>query len=560
MRDKKRLAAIIAIFVVIIGFVVWRLVDVQILEREKWKTKAKIIHQQKISDQPERGKIYDRNGTLLAFNKKAYSIAVDSYDMTKPELLLDVLVEELAISRRELNDLVYRQSYFTWIDRTVSYKTGERIKQRIDNLGIEGVIVLDSTKRVYPRGDLAGPILGFTGIDGDGLAGVEYSMNDILNGEPEVRKVIFGANRYPYKQIVLVEGEPGAEVYLTIDLKIQFLLKQELREGVSKFKAKKGWGVVLDPSTGEVLAMAQNESYDPNNYKRYPSSQRRNLGISYTYEPGSIMKAFAGLAALDYGTVTPETMINGNSPLVLYNHPIHNAQYRDYGQVPFKEVIKNSINTGMIRVSQQLGEEKLYRFLNKVGFGRKTGIALPGEEPGQLKYYTQWSGLAIGSIPIGQGMTVTALQLAGKMASIANGGNLAPTTIVHKITSPEGTSSKRYSPNPGYSRLIASQESISEMKEMLRQVVKSGTGQEAEIPGYSVCGKTGTAQKAEGGGYAVGKYVSSFAGFFPKENPRFLILIVLDEVGTRPVWGGATAGNVFNQLATRIINSTYENP
>jgi len=560
MRNKKRLLTIITLFVVIIGFVVWRLVDVQILQRETWKTKAKTIHQQKISDQPQRGKIYDRNGTLLAFNKKAYSVAVDSYDMTKPELLIDVLVEELGISRRELSDLVYKQSYFTWIDRTVSYKTGERIKQRINNLEIDGVIVLDSTRRVYPRGDLAGSILGFTGIDGDGLAGIEYSMNDILNGKPEVRKVIFGANRYPYKQIVLVEGEPGADVYLTIDLKIQFMLKQELQEGVSKFQANKGWGVVLDPSTGEVLAMAQNKGYNPNNYEQYQSSQRKNLGISHTYEPGSIMKAFAGLAALDYGTVTPETMIDGNSPIVLYNHPISNAQYRDYGQVPFKEVIENSINTGIIRVSEKMGEEKLYRFLNKVGFGRKTGIALPGEEPGQLKYFTEWSGLAIGSIPIGQGMTVTALQLAGKMGSIANGGSLVPPTIVNKVASPEETSSKRYSPNSGYSRLIASTKSINNMKEMLRRVVKSGTGQEADIPGYSVCGKTGTAQKAEGGGYAAGKYISSFAGFFPKENPRFLILIVLDEVGTRPVWGGATAGNVFKQVATRIISSTNENP
>ncbi|MBS3813101.1 penicillin-binding protein 2 [Candidatus Bipolaricaulota bacterium] len=555
MKNRRRLYFITALLVIIIGFVVWKLVSVQILQHERWKTEANTIHERKVIVQPERGRIYDRNGELLAFNKKAYSVAVDSYDMTKPELLIDLLVEELKMSRRKLNDLVYRQSYFTWIDREVSYETGERIKSRADNLGIEGLIVIDSTKRVYPREELAGHIVGFTGVDGEGLAGVEYSLNDTLEGEPRAKRIIYGANRYPYREITLVEGRPGSDVYLTIDLKIQHILKQELKEGVERFQAKNAWGVVIDPSTGEVLAMSQNETYDPNNYNEYEPSERKNLGVSQTYEPGSILKVFSGLAALDGGTVTPDTPVNGNSPVVLYNHPVNNAQYRDYGVVPFSEVIKNSINTGIIRVSQQLGEKKLWSFLNRAGFGKKTGIELPGEESGKLRYYAEWSGLAIGSIPIGQGMTVTGIQLASKLGSIANGGVVVRPTIVDRLIT-QGEDGEETTPGRSSSGgLIASRSSVSAMKDMLRQVVEDGTGTQADIPGYAVSGKTGTAQKAEGGRYLDDKYISSFAGFFPHENPEYLILIVIDEVGTLPVWGGATAGEVFNEVGTRIITA-----
>lgn len=555
MINKNRLWFVSALFFVAIGLVVWRLVTIQIVQRQDWKTRAEAVHERKIRVQPERGNIYDRQGRILAFNRKAYSIAIDSYDMTKPELLIDILVDELNTPRSELKSLVYRQSYFTWIDRTVNYETGKRIKKRVENANIDGLIILDTTRRVYPQDDLGGSIIGFTGVDGEGLAGVEYSQEDVLGGKPEVQKLIYGANRYPYRKITLVEGRPGYDVHLTLDLKIQHILKQELREGVDWFEAKRAWGIVIDPETGEVLGMSQNEEYNPNNYENYESSERKILSVSNTFEPGSILKVFSGLAALDYGVVEPDTTVNGNSPIVLHNHPINNAQYRDYGMVPFTDVIKHSINTGIIRVAQELGERRLYSFLNKVGFGRETGVELAEEESGQLKHYSQWSGLSIGSIPIGQGISVTALQLAAKMASVANGGNLVEPTIVEKVEDPEGNTINSLDREDTIGGPIASPASTNQMKDMLRLVVEDGTGQNADIPGYRVSGKTGTAQKAEGGGYASDKYISSFAGFFPKENPEYLILIVLDEVGTSPVWGGATAGEIFNRVGTRILKS-----
>ena len=555
MINRKRLFFVASILIAVTGLVIWRLVSVQILQRENWDRRAEAIHEKKVKIPPERGRIYDRNGQLLAFNREAYQVAVDSYNMTKPELMIDILVDELRIQRRKLESLVYRESYFTWIDRSVSYETGKRIKQRVENADIDGLILIDSNKRVYPEGTLAGSIVGFTGIDGEGLAGVEYSMNDTLDGKPKVQRIIYGANRYPFRRKTLVEGRSGYDVYLTLDLKIQYILKNELQQGVEKFKAKKAWGVVINPASGAVLGMAQNRGYDPNVYDNYTGEERKNIPITNSFEPGSVLKVFSGLAALDHGIVEPDTMVNGNSPIYLYNHPISNAQYRDYGVVPFSEVIKHSINTGIIRVSQDLGEQKLYNFLNKVGFGKKTGIELPGEQSGSLKHYSEWSGLSIGSIPIGQGLSVTALQLAANMAGVANGGHMVKPTIISKVRAPGGETVSSLKKKNNIGGLFASPESVSEMKNMLRSVVEDGTGQDAAIPGYSVAGKTGTAQKAVPGGYSPDKYISSFVGFFPKKNPQYLVLIVLDEVGTRPVWGGATAGNIFREVGERIINS-----
>ncbi|MFB6214397.1 MAG: peptidoglycan D,D-transpeptidase FtsI family protein, partial [Candidatus Bipolaricaulia bacterium] len=406
MINKKRLYFVLAVFIVGLGLVIWRLVSVQILQREYWKTRAEAVHERKISVSPKRGKIYDRRGRVLAFNREAYEVAVDSYNMTKPELLIEILGDELKIPESELNKKIYQESYFTWIDRSVSYETGQRIKARVNNADIDGVILIESNHRVYPRGDLAAPIVGFTGVDGDGLAGVEYSQNKVLAGKPKVLRMTYGANRNPYRRRTLVEGRPGYDVHLTIDLKIQYILKEELKEGVDRFKAKRAWGVVLDPRDGAVLGMASDESFNPNSYKKYSAEERKNLPVTETFEPGSILKVFSGLAALDHGVVEPDTMVNGNSPITLYGHSINNAQYRDYGRVTFSEVIKHSINTGIISVAQKLGKRNLYSFLKKVGFGEKTGVELPGEEAGQLAHYSEWSGLSIGSIPIGQGISV----------------------------------------------------------------------------------------------------------------------------------------------------------
>lgn len=534
------------------GLIIWRLVDVQILGHKSWLSRARAVQQQQVTVKPRRGEIFDRNGQPLALTVKSYSIAIDSFDMTKPEILVDILSTHLKRSPSEIESLVYRQSYFTWIDREVNYDTAQRIKQLARDAGAQGLIFFDSWQRVYPRNELAGNILGFTGVDGQGLAGIEYSMNERLKGEPTLKTLTFGADRTPYREQIITEGAPGHNVHLTIDSTIQHIAETEINGGVNRFKANQGWVIVMEPDTGEVLALAQSRQFNPNDYQSYSPKQWKSTPISHTFEPGSILKVFTGLAALEYGAAGPDTVVNGNSPITVAGHRINNAQYRDWGQVTFSQVIQHSINTGMIRIAQKLGERQLYLYLDRLGFGHKTGIQLPGEEAGALRHVSTWSDLAIGAIPIGQSISVTGIQLVSKMAAIANGGNLVPPKIIEKITDSKGHVLQTVVTN-SVGR-IASRQTIAQMKTMLREVVTDGTATRAAIPGHDVCGKTGTAQKAgPKGGYMPGKYVSTFSGFFPQDDPRYVILVVLDEVGTEPVWGGATAGVIFKRIGEKII-------
>ena len=549
---KNRVLLIGIFFFVIFSLITWKLVDVQILEHQQWLSKANSLQKREIKTQPKRGKIYDQRGNPLALNVKAYSIAVDSYNMTKPEVLVSILHKFLPMSEKEIRSLIYRKSYFTWIARQVEYSKAQQIKQTADKRGADGLLFVDSWKRVYPYQKLGGHVLGFTGVDYHGLAGLEYSMDDTLSGSPAVTELVYGADRTAYRMRVKKAETPGHNLHLTMDNRIQHIVQQELEEGVERFQAKKGWSVVIEPNTGNVLAMAQTINYDPNHYNKYPQRTRRNLSVSYTFEPGSIMKAFTALAALDSGIATPDTVVDGDSPVTISGHNIHNAQYKDWGQITFTEAIQNSVNTGIIRIAQRLGENRLYTHLVNLGFGSETEIRIPGEQSGKLRALRNWSDLAIGSIPIGQSISVTALQLASRMAAIANGGRLIPPTLVEKVTSSKGQTVYAAPPQNGIR--IGSPESVAQLKNMLRKVVTDGTGTKAAIPGVSVCGKTGTAQKAGPyGGYMEDKYISSFAGFFPKKEPQYLILIILDEVGTTPVWGGATAGQIFHEVATRLI-------
>ena len=537
----------------LVGLVIWRLVEVQILQHESWSSQARSIQERQVEINPVRGTIFDRQGRELALNTRAYSLAVDPFDMSKPERMVEILHRQLGKGKEELRDLIYRPSYFVWIDRQVDYWKGEAIKSQARQENVDGLILLDSWERAYPREELGAAILGFTGIDGEGLSGVEFSLDGILAGEPTVKQIIYGANRIPYREKTLKEGQPGYDLYLTIDSRVQHVTEKALRSGVKRFEAKDGWAVVMDPENGELLALAQKGSFDPNNYGEYRPERWKNEAIAHTFEPGSILKVFTALAALKYGAAGPETKVNGNSPVLVSGHPVQNAQYRDYGVITLSEAIKHSVNTAIVRIARRLGKERLYQFLTEAGFGRKTGVRLPGEEGGRLRPVRQWSDLAIGAIPIGQAISVNAVQLASRVAAVANGGSVVKPKIVKEIVNPEeegeGTGERR-----GGSHRLVSASTAAQVEEMMCQVVEDGTGQAAQLPGYQVCGKTGTAQKAApGGGYSRDKYISSFVGYFPRENPRYLILVVLDEVGTWPVWGGATAGNVFKDIATRIL-------
>jgi cell division protein FtsI/penicillin-binding protein 2 len=544
-QTTRRRARIAGVFMVVcLAVIVGRLFQLQIVRHASWVAAAAAIQERTIELPPRRGSIVDRDGELLAFDVKAMAIAVDGINANQPEALAQLLCEELRLEMNEVRDLVHRASYFTWIDRRVDIETAQRVKRRADEAGAYGLIFIDTWKRCYPQGTLASNVIGFVGTDGAGLEGIELALDDQLRGEPRRLHILEGADGRAYRVEVIDEGRPGDALVLTLDAELQFICEEEIDAGVSAFRADGGMIVVLDPRTGDVLAMAQDKTYDLNCFWTSRPDARRNLAVTHMFEPGSSFKVFTGLAALNAGVVSVGDTFNGNNGIEVSGHVMHNADHISYGTVTFGQIIEDSINTGMIRVAQRLGEEPLHAMLVDLGFGRPTGIELPGEVAGILRDVKDWSGLALASTSIGQSVAVTGIQLARAIAAVANGGALVSPHVI-------GSEGARKLEN----RTVASSEACATMRNLMVKVVESGTGTPAAIDGFAIAGKTGTAQKAiPGRGYVDGKYTSLFAGILTAGNPEYVVLVVLDEVKTTSVGGGSTAGRIFRETASRLAN------
>ncbi len=537
---------LIAAFFAFLGLVlVGRLVQLQIVQHDWWTSVAAEIQEVTVELAPQRGTIYDRNGLVLAEDIKAMAIAVDSFNMTRPETLIEILAAHLSLSGDELRDLVYRPSYFTWIDRSVDLDDAVSIREEAAEAGVYGLIFFDTWKRSYPQGNLASNVLGFVGTDGVGLEGIELSFDEWLTGEATVLRLVTGRDGRTYGSTVVSQGMQGRDLTLSIDTAIQLACEEEIDRGTDRFQANFGLILVMDPDSGKILAMAQSRRYDPNRFSDSTAEDRRNLAVTHLFEPGSSFKAFSAAAALDAGTVDLDDRFNGNDGIVVGGHTIHNADFESFGQVALAEIIESSINTGMVQVALDLGAELLHAKLVELGFGNETGIELPGEERGILRDPERWVPLDLASTSIGQSVAVTAIQLVTAMASIANGGMSIPCRIVE--TNIDGGETEE--PNR-----VLSESTCSTMRSLLFRVVESGTGQWAKISDYEIAGKTGTAQKAiPGEGYVEGLYTSLFAGFLPAFDPQLVTLVVFDEVQTPPVGGGYTAGQVFSRAVSRMV-------
>ena len=543
-KRRGRIAA--ALLIVGVAVIVGRLFQLQIVQHGAWAAAAQTTQERTIELPPRRGSIFDRDGEPLAVDVRAMAIAVDGINANRPDLLAQILAEELGRSLAEMTGLTGRDRYFTWIDRRVDLETAQRIERRARDSGAYGLILIDTWKRCYPQGALASNVLGFVGTDGDGLEGIELAFDEHLRGEPRVLHVLEGADGRAYEVEIVEQGRPGDDLMLTIDAELQFLCEEEIGAGVARYRADGGMIVVLDPSTGDVLAMAQDATYDLNRFWASTADERKNLAVTHLFEPGSSFKVFTGLAALDAGIVVVGDTFDGNDGIDIHGHVMHNADWISYGTVTFREIIEDSINTGMIRVAQRLGDEALHAMLADLGFGRPTGVELPGEVAGILRDVEDWSGLALASTSIGQSVAVTSIQLAGAVAVVANGGIPVPPRIV---ASPEARAeTKAVTP-------VASSVACATMRDLMVGVVERGTGILAAIDDYAVAGKTGTAQKAlPGRGYVDGKYTSLFAGVLTGPNPEYVMVVVLDEVKTTPVGGGSTAGPIFRAAASRLIH------
>ncbi len=535
--------------------VVGRLVQLQVVEHTRWAAAASRIQEEVVEVPAQRGTLYGSTGIALAQDVPGYALALDNHHMTRPELLVELLVEVLAFSRSDAEDRVYRSSYFTWLSRRLDLETGDRLRARARELGVRGLLFFDSWIRVYPQGHLALPVLGVVGVDGQGLAGLELRYEEKLAGRPAVYRVLRGRDGRVYNLEIEDPGARGDDLLLTIHPDVQAVCEAQIADGVERFKAERGFAIVLDPQSGAVLALAQAPSFDPEE----PGASVDYLqpwAVTQVFEPGSTFKAVAGLAALDAGAVRSEDVFHANSPILVMGVPLRNADPTiAYGNVTFERAMAQSLNVVLVQAAQQLGIERMYDYLTRMGFGRPTGIELPGEADGIMRPLDQWTELDLATSSYGQGIAVTGVQLAAAFGAMANGGVLYQPHVTHDGGGPVAR--------------VASPEAAYEMRSMLRKSVDPARwvlpSRFADVPGYEIAGKSGTGEKAfPGRGYVPGHYISAFGAFFPWVSPEYVVIVVYDEIdaseGMVRVWGAHSAGPTVARIVEGMEDAGVVRP
>ena len=527
-------------------FVLMRLAFIQWLQHGKWEQIARAQHERTIADQVDRGTVYDRNGRILAINVDAPSLYAISDKIENPEKTARLLARFLNIPPRSLIKKFQREKDFVWVARKID---PDRLI-KIEKFKLQGIDVLMESKRFYPKHSLFGHLIGFVGIDNNGLEGVEYKYDALLKGKKGAIVVVrdaHGNSIYPkgFNYIAPLQGE---SITLTLDETIQYISARELKRAVEKAGAKSGIVVVMDPKNGAILSMAAYPPFNPNEVGAYQPSQWRNRAITDIYEPGSTFKIVTAAAALEENLVSPSEVIDcEKGTYTVAGTIIHD--HEPIGKVPFYDVIAKSSNIGMIKVADRLGSVKLGAYAHAFGFGTRRGIDLTGESPGLLRNTHLWSERSLASISIGQEIGVTAIQMISAAGVIANNGYLITPHVIENTTG-QGA----LAPTPIGKKVISSG-TAKAMTKILEQVITAGTGKLAAIPGFKVAGKTGTAQKMDPltGLYSQKDYVTSFVGFVPADKPVLTILVMIDEpAGQRT--GGEIAAPVFSAIGREVLH------
>jgi cell division protein FtsI (penicillin-binding protein 3) len=485
-----------------------------------------------------RGTLFDAMGTPLALDEQATTVFADPRQIAHPRADARIAARILGLRAERLYPLLADRTHgFVYVARKADPAKASALAKR----NLLGLYFTPEEKRVYPQGPVAAPVLGFAGVDNTGLAGLELQLDSQLTGTAGEETVV----RDPLGHVIDVQNEKpardGRNVFLSLDHTIQANAEQVLKTTVAKWKAKDATAIVLDPKTGGVLAMAMEPGYDANKFPvAAAKSLQTNHAVTDVYEPGSVFKIVTIAGALSEGLVTPQTRFTLPYSIRVADRVIHDAEPRPTERMTVAQILQRSSNVGAVTIARTLlGETRLKRWIAQFGFGQRTGIDFPGESPGLLPSY--WSGSTIGNVPIGQGISVTAIQLASVYAAIANGGMWIQPHLVDNVQGEPSPTLRR--------RRIVSRRVDRELLTMLKGVVSdAGTAAAAEIPGYSVAGKTGTAQKPGPHGYTTGRYVATFVGMVPASNPRLLVLVTVDEPKLA-IFGGVVAAPAFAQIA-----------
>jgi len=546
-RSSKRVLQLFAVLTAWALVVLVQLVNVQLVRHSYYMARAQRQQERVIALAPVRGSILDARGRVLAESISAQSIYADPQAVTDKRATARALasIGSLDLDAKELQEKLQSDSAFVWIARQVPLEVAAEIKAK----NLPGIYFLEDHRRSYPRGSIAANVIGYSGLDGEGLAGVEHAADSYVRGRAGRVTLLRDARRGQY----LVGGEgpnrpvDGNHVVLTIDAVVQFLAERALARVVTRYGAAGGSAIVMDPSNGAVLAMASLPTFDPNHFRDYPAVSWRNRNVQEIYEPGSTFKIVTAAAGLEEGVITPSQMIDcGNGSIQIGPNEIHEHGGHKYGWLTFQQVMMHSSNVGAVRVGMSLGEQRLYRYVRRFGFGERTNIQLPGESAGLVRRTEKWSMLSNASISIGQEIGVTPLQLVRAVATVANGGMRVEPRIIDHIEDASGNVIHRPA-DPKPVRVV-SEKTAAVLNEILKAVVSEGTGENAALLEHVVAGKTGTAQKAFRGAYSADKFVASFAGWAPADRPRVVILVVVDEPRTGQ-YGGTVAAPAFREIA-----------
>ena len=527
-----------------------RLIDLQIIHHRFYLEKAESQRKRIITLAADRGEILDRNGRILATSLDTSSVYVNPRKFNDNAELSKLLGGKVGpFDKKKL---------FAWVKRKVSKELAKKIEDR----KLSGVYLLSEKKRVYPKGRLASQVIGFCGMDNEGLSGVELSLDKYLKGiEGSIvtESDPMGYELLSVKGKDVEEASPGMAVTLTIDETIQYIAERELESAIKKFSAVSGNVIVMDVKSGEILALAGKPDFDPNEYSKYNPRSWRTAAVD-VYEPGSTFKVITTAAGLDEKVITPDSKLKALDSITLGGKVIKNSHQIDWGgsTISISRMLEQSINTGAAQIGIMLGVDRFYNKIREFGFGEKLSINLPGESAGLLKQPKDWYKPDIGMITFGQSIAVTPIQLISAIGSIANKGERIKPVLIKKIESLDGSFVKSYQ-GEEINRPISNQTAL-EVTKMLKNVVLYGSGKRAKMADYQVGGKTGTAQKAAPGGrgYMAGRFIASFIGYAPLADPRLVALVIINEP-KGSIWGESVAGPVFKEVvegSLRYLNVT----
>ena len=553
----KRIKIVLLIVLFIFAIIIAKVFYIEVIDYKKLNSLASGLWSRNLPIEADRGNIYTVDGEAIASNLTTTSLVFIPNQIKNKDLVAEKISEILDVPKGKIEEHLYKKSMMERVHpegRRLSYE----IADKIENLHFDGVYLLKESKRYYPHNEMLSHVLGYVGIDNQGLSGLELEYNDILTGEyGSIQYFSDAKGNNLERNSVYVEPEDGLDIYLTVNYGIQSSIERELDNVVLRYNPDGAWAIAMDPNTGEILGMSSRPNFNPNNYKNYDTETiNRNMAIWASYEPGSTFKILTLSAAVNEGKVDliKDTFYDGGSVNV-GGARIKCWKHGGHGSQTFLEVVQNSCNPGFVELGNRLGKETLFDYINKFGYGKKTGIDLNGEATGILFSLDKVGPVELATTAFGQGVSVTALQQVVAVSAAINGGTLYKPYIVKRVAYHEnGQIIKEVKPTIVRDNIVT-KDTSEKVRMTLESVVSLGTGRNAYIDGYRVGGKTGTAQKVNNGIYMQGNYIVSFIGFLPANDPKIVVYLAIDNPKGVTQYGGTVSAPIVKNIMEDAITS-----